>query len=117
MSKNSIRDQPFPPSFVTQTPSPGAALPRISLSPPPDQTMSGFEALTATAPTVPPKYASVLGAQVIPPSVVLKRPLPVVPIQYSPGRLTEPATATDRPPRNGPISRHFNPAKALESKV
>src|SRR5947208_981756 len=35
---------------------------------------------------VPPKYLSVTGTQVSPPSVVLKTPPPVVPIQYSAGR-------------------------------
>src|SRR5439155_1018944 len=42
---------------------------------------------------VPPKYLSVTGTQVSPPSVVLKTPPPVVPIQYSAGRATEPAAA------------------------
>ena len=64
------------------------------------------------APIVPPKYLSVAGCQLMPPSVVLKTPPPVVPIQYSYGRVDEPATATERPPRYGPISRHRMPAKA-----
>jgi hypothetical protein len=41
--------------------------------------MSGFDSLMPIAPIVPPKYLSVTGAQVIPPSVVLKTPPPVVP--------------------------------------
>src|SRR5260221_13589280 len=63
---------------------------------------------------VPPKYLSLAGSQVLPPSVVLKTPPPVVPIQYSLGRAAEPATATDRPPRKIPISRHLRAAKAVE---
>ena len=74
--------------------------------------MSGLDGATAIAPMVPPKNLSVTGAQDIPPSVVLKTPPPVVPIQYSFGRFAEPATATERPPRYGPSSRHFMPAKA-----
>src|SRR6266511_204281 len=77
--------------------------------------MSGFDSLTPIAPIVPPKYLSVAGIQVWPPSVVLKTPPPVVPIQYSLGRDAEPATATERPPRKIPISRHFRAAKTVES--
>jgi hypothetical protein len=33
------------------------------------------------------------------------------------GRLADPATATERPPRNGPISRHRSAAKLLLSYV
>src|SRR6266853_1086820 len=55
--------------------------------------MSGLDSLTPIAPMVPPKYLSVTGSQVLPPSVVLKTPPPVVPIQYSLGRLADPATA------------------------
>src|SRR5215204_5429028 len=66
---------------------------------------------------VPPKYLSVVGAHDWPPSVLLNTPPPTVPIQYSSGRVALPATATERPPRNGPISRHFSAAKARESYV
>src|SRR5262252_6765458 len=79
--------------------------------------MSGFEALTPNAPIVPPKYLSAAAAQVLPPSVDLKTPPPVVPIQYSRGRAAEPATATVRPPRKIPISRQVNPAKTVLSKT
>jgi hypothetical protein len=41
--------------------------------------MSGFDSLIPIAPIVPPKYLSVTGVQVIPPSVVLNTPPPVVP--------------------------------------
>src|SRR5688500_5073629 len=75
-----------PPSRVTHTPSPCDVLPRMHVSPPPTQTMSGFFGSTAMAPIVPPKCLSVMGCQLIPPSVVLKTPPPVVPIQYSCGR-------------------------------
>ena len=77
--------------------------------------MSGFDSLTPIAPIVAPKYLSLAGSQVSPPSVVLKTPPPVVPIQYSLGRAAEPATATDRPPRKMPISRHFSAANTVES--
>src|SRR3989442_1749705 len=53
--------------------------------------------------------------QVAPPSVVLKAPRPVVPIQGAWGRDAEPATATLRPPRKIPISRHLSAAKTVES--
>src|SRR6184192_505667 len=105
----------LPPSVVFQTPSPWDTLPRIGNSPVPTYTTSGFDSLTPIAPIVPPKYLSVTGSQVAPPSVVLKTPPPVVPIQYSLGRAAEPATATLRPPRKIPISRHLRAAKTVES--
>jgi hypothetical protein len=80
VSKKATFVHVFAPSFVIQTPSPGAALPRMSLSPPPDHTISGFDSLTASAPIVPPKYLSVTGLQLCPPSVVLNTPPPVVPM-------------------------------------
>jgi hypothetical protein len=52
----------------------------------------------------------------MPPSVVLNTPPPVVPIQYSSGRCTLPATATERPPRGGPTSRQRSAANAAVSK-
>src|SRR5213083_1630372 len=105
----------LPPSAVFQTPSPWETLPRIAYSPVPTYTTSGFDSLTPIAPIVPPKYLSVTGSQVSPPSVVLKTPPPVVPIQYSLGRDAEPATATLRPPRKMPISRQVSAAKTVES--
>jgi hypothetical protein len=42
--------------------------------------MSGFDSETATAPIVPPKYASVTGFHARPPSVVFHTPPPVVPM-------------------------------------
>src|SRR5438067_5995249 len=89
----------LPPSVVFQTPSPWDTSPRIGNSPVPTYTTSGFDSETPIAPMVPPKYLSVTGTQVSPPSVVLKTPPPVVPIQYSATRDAEPATATLRPPR------------------
>src|ERR1043166_5944271 len=68
-----------PPSVVFHMPSPCDTLPRIGLSPPPTYTMSGLLSLTAIAPIVPPKYASVTGNVVTPPSVVFHTPPPVVP--------------------------------------
>src|SRR5688572_6361924 len=111
------RVQVRPPSVVFHRPSPCAVLPRMQVSPPPTQTTSGLRASTAMAPMVPPKKRSLIGAQVWPPSVVLKTPPPVVPIQYSLGLATEPPTATERPPRGGPTSRHLRPPKTAESSV
>src|SRR5213078_2910859 len=85
-----------PPSVVLYTPEPGDTLPPI-------------------APIVPPKYLSLTGSHVCPPSVVLNTPPPVVPIQNSFGRAAEPETATERPPRKIPISRHFSAANTVES--
>src|SRR5438067_9631990 len=77
--------------------------------------MSGLDSETPIAPLVPPKYLSVTGSHVLPPSVLLKTPPPVVPNQYSLGRAAEPATATLRPPRKMPISRQVRPANTVES--
>src|SRR6266536_1523039 len=104
-----------PPSVVLNTPSPWETLPRIAYSPVPTYTTSGFDSLTPIAPIVPPKYLSLTGSHVWPPSLDLKTPPPVVPIQYSLGRAAEPATATERPPRKMPISRHFRAANTVES--
>src|SRR2546428_373999 len=104
-----------PPSVVLNPPSRCEPLPRIGYSPVPTYTMSGFDSLTPNAPMVPPKYLSVTDSQVSPPSVVLKTPPPVVPIQNSLGREAEPATATDRPPLEIPFSRHLRPANTVES--
>src|SRR5260370_38118951 len=105
----------LPPSVVFQMPSPWDTLPRMGNSPVPTYTMSGFDSDTPIAPTVPPKYLSVTGSQLLPPSVLLKTPPPVVPNQYSLGRAAEPATATLRPPRESPISRQGSRAKTVES--
>src|SRR5258708_37721903 len=105
----------LPASAVFHTPSPCDTLPRIGNSPVPTYTMSGFDSETPIAPTVPPKYLSVTGNHALPPSVVLKTPPPSVPNQYSLGRAAEPATATLRPPRKIPISRHVRAANTVES--
>src|SRR6266700_88044 len=76
----------LPPSVVFQTPSPCETLPRIGNSPVPTYTMSGFDSETPIAPMEPPKYLSVTGSHVLPPSVLLNTPPPVVPNQYSLGR-------------------------------
>src|SRR5687767_10973781 len=106
-----------PPLVVFHNPSPCAVLPRMQVSPPPTQTMSGLRGSTAIAPMVPPKWRSLIGVQVSPPSVVFMTPPPVVPNQYSLGRATDPLTATDRPPRNGPTSRQRSPPNTAESSV
>src|SRR6266513_1453775 len=86
----------LPPSVVFQTPSPWDTLPRIGNSPVPTYTTSGFDSATPIAPMVPPKYLSVTGSQVLPPSVLLKTPPPVVPNQYSLGRAAERAGMRSR---------------------
>src|SRR5207302_10391011 len=107
--------QVLPPSVVFHTPSPWDTLPRIGTLPVPTYAMSGFASETPIAPMVPPQYLSVTGSHVLPPSVLLKTPPPVVPNQYSLGRAAEPATATLRPPRKMPISRQVRPANTVES--
>src|SRR5215212_5765580 len=107
--------QVFPASVDFQRPSPPAVLPRMYVSPPPTHTMSGFDGSTPMAPMVPPKYLSEAAFQFIPPSLDLKTPPPVVPIQYSSGRFSEPAAATDRPPRGGPSSRQRSALKNVVS--
>src|SRR5690348_8977769 len=79
--------------------------------------MSGFDSDTPMAPIVPPKYLSVTGSQVLPPSVLLNTPPPVVPNQYSLGRAAEPAAATLRPPRKMPISRQLSAANTVVSNA
>ena len=55
-------------------------LPRMHVSPVPMKTMSGFDSLTATAPTdALVILPSVTGDQFSPPSVVFHRPPPVAP--------------------------------------
>src|SRR3954468_2245553 len=67
------------------------------------------------APIVPPKYLSVTGAHDCPALIDLNTPPPGVPIQNSSGRDGLPATAAERPPRKGPISRQWTPANVAES--
>src|SRR4051794_29188321 len=106
----------FPPSVVFQTPLPCMMLPRSSVSPIPTYTTSGLASQTATAPTDELVSArSVIGRQVVPPSVVFQRPPPVAPNQYSSGRFWLPATACERPPRLGPMLRQRSAASATES--
>ncbi len=51
-------------------------------------------------------FPSVIGLHVWPPSVVFHRPPPAAPNQYSFGREELPATAVERPPRDGPTMLH-----------
>ena len=61
-------------------PSPGMMLPRMHDSPMPMNTISGFDSLTAMAPTEALVICpSVMGIQVSPPSVVFQRPPPTAP--------------------------------------
>src|SRR6187401_2618429 len=106
-----------PPSVVFHSPSPCAVLPRMHVSPPPTHTTSGLRESMAMAPMVPPKNRSLIGVHVSPPSVVFITPPPVVPNQYSLGLATDPAAATERPPRSGPTSRQRSPPNTAESSV
>src|SRR3989449_10972920 len=63
----------------------------------------------------PPKSLPYTGCQVPPPSVLCITPPPLIPIHYSFERDAEPATATERPPRKMPISRHLRAANTVES--
>src|SRR6476619_1102985 len=116
VSPSPMNVQVLPPSVVFQRPSPCETFPRIGYSPPPTYTTSGADGATSTAPIVPPKYLSVIGAHDWPALIDLNTPPPVVPIQNSSGRDGLPTPATERPPRYGPISRQRTPASANESR-
>ena len=80
--------------------------------------MSGSLSQTCTAPIDPLFICpSVTGSQFWPPSVVFQRPPPVVPMKYSNGRASEPATAMDRPPRGGPTLRHSREPQKSSAKA
>src|SRR5690349_8275505 len=73
---------------------------------------SGLDGATATAPTDEVSSPlSVTGFHVVPPSTAFHSPPPVAPKKYSSGRASLPETVMDRPPRFGPRSRHFRPAR------
>src|SRR6059058_3242612 len=91
-------------------------LPRISASPMPMYTTSGFDSETATAPTEELLILpSVTGVHVSPPSVVFHSPPPVAPKYASRGRPRTPLTAIDRPPRSGPRPRQRKPLRNVVS--
>src|SRR5207249_2057872 len=115
-----------PPSEDLKTPPPAPpAPPAPRRYPPPEpasvrapvRTYSTAETATPMSPATPAAtpLLCVSSVQCSPPSEDLKTPPPVVPIQYSLGRAAEPATATLRPPRKIPISRHLRAAKTVES--
>src|ERR1035437_7855808 len=67
----------------------------------------GSESATASAPTEQVlNWPSETGNQLSPLSVVLNTPPPIAPKQDVSGCEGTPATATERPPRNGPIWRN-----------
>src|SRR6266516_1250949 len=110
--RNSTLCHDLPPSVLLYTP-------RSAFGPnacpcAPTHTMSGFAGCTRTR-EICCVSARPTNCHFLPPSVVLNTPPPVVPIQYSFGRDAEPATATERPPRKMPISRHFSAANTVES--
>src|SRR5689334_18323341 len=91
-------------------------LPRNSVSPIPMYTTSGFDGATPIAPTELERiWPSVIGFHVCPPSTVFHAPPPTAPNQYSSGRDAEPPIAMERPPRIGPMLRHFMPRNWTES--
>src|SRR5215203_5719124 len=93
-------------------------LPRMSDSPPPMYTTSGFEGQMPTEPiddmVILP---SVIGFQVVPPSVLFHAPPPVAPNQYSFGLASLPSAAIERPPRAGPTLRQRMPPYKSGSTV
>jgi hypothetical protein len=83
-------------------------LPRMADSPMPMKTRSGFDSLTATAPTEALViWPSVTGTQFSPASTVFHSPPPVAPKYASSGRPLTPLAAMERPPRSGPRLRHL----------
>src|SRR4029079_15817263 len=60
---------------------------------------------------------SVIGFQVVPPSVVFHAPPPVAPNQYSFGRESLPSAEIDRPPRAGPTFLQRMPEYRFGSTV
>src|SRR6185437_4963287 len=91
-------------------------LPRMSASPVPMYTTSGFEADTATAPTEALViWPSVTGCHDSPAFVVFHNPPPTAPKYASFGWPTTPLTAIDRPPRSGPTLRHLYVFQMAES--
>src|SRR6266568_2390910 len=72
---------------------------------------------TAIAPTDMMEVWSVNGAHVRPPSVAFQTPPATAPKEYVLGSPATPATARTRPPRNGPISRHFIPLSEFSLSV
>ena len=84
----------------------------------PMNTMSGFDSLTATAPTEADfTWPSVTGNQVEPPSIVFQSPPPTAPKYASCRRPFTPLAAIDRPPRSGPMLRHLKFERNAESSV
>src|SRR5277367_5855376 len=87
-------------------------LPRGQASPVPTYTTLWSESATAMAPIEEIFCSSNMGFQDAPASMLFHTP-PATPPKYqvegSPGT---PLTATTRPPRNGPIWRHFMPSSS-----
>src|SRR5437660_11141521 len=99
--------QVLPASADLYTPSPGMMLPRMHDSPVPMNTMSGFDSETATAPTEELVICPSVTAAHVTPSVVFHNPPPTAPKYASFARPFTPVTAIDRPPRSGPMLRHW----------
>src|ERR1019366_2396300 len=110
-SRRPIFFQVAPPSSDLYTPSPEERSVRMSDSPVPAYMTLGFEGATTRAPIEAIGRPSKIGDHVTPASVVFQIPPPTEPkkkVAPSPGT---PATATTRPPRNGPIILHCKPPK------
>src|SRR5258708_34275162 len=67
----------------------------------------GSESATATAPMEDMRSLSVSDVQLPPPSVDFHSPPAAAPRKYVFGSPGIPVTASARPPRYGPMSRHF----------
>src|SRR3954468_17792318 len=83
----------------------------MSVSPVATYMTSGLEGEMAMAPTEAIGVPSVMGDQVVPAFVDLKRPPSTLPKMKVLGALETPAAAMVRPPRKGPISRHCRAEK------
>src|ERR1700687_3980557 len=69
----------------------------------------GSEGATANAPIEATGWPSKIGVQTTPASVGFQIPPSTDPKKKVAGSPGTPATATTRPPRKGPISRHLSP--------
>src|SRR6266851_1975767 len=79
--------------------------------------MLGSDSATAIAPIEETGCLSKSAVQFPPPSVDFHTPPAAPPKKYVFGSPGMPVTASDRPPRNGPTSRHFIPLNNVSGTV
>src|ERR1700736_2480644 len=77
----------------------------------------GSESATPIAPTDATGCLSKIGVQFPPPSVDFHTPPAAPPKRYVFGSPGIPVTASERPPRYGPINRHLRPLKRVSGTV